>query len=117
MKIEINGVIGDDQLETERLIFKVLEDDNLANHAVLDSQSSLFGRIPKKDRHVFWFPSREVKAGDTVILYTKRGKPGFMDKDETRHVFYWNLDNGIWTSKNDSAILVCVTSWGIKKVV
>jgi len=117
MSIEINGVLGDDHIDTERLILKVVEDDNLTNYAVVDSQSTMFGRIPKKDRHIFWFPSREVKKGDTVVLYTKRGKPGFLDKDETRHVFYWNLDKGIWTSKNDSAILIRIMSWVSKKVI
>jgi len=117
MNIEINGVIGDDHIDTERLIFKVKQDDNLSDYVVVDSQSTMFGRVPKKDRHIFWFPNREVKKGDTVILYTKRGKPGFMDKDETRHVFYWNLDNGIWTSKNDSAILLHISNSGVKKVV
>lgn len=117
MNVEIKRVIGDDHIDTERLILQVTGGDNLSNYAVVDGQSTMFGRVPKKDRHVFWFPSREVNAGDTVILYTKRGKPGFLDKDESRHVFYWNLDEGIWTSKNDSALLIRMMDWTVKKVV
>ncbi len=117
MNIEIHGVIGDDHLDTERLILKVNQDDNLANNAIVDSQSTIFGRVPKKNRHVFWFPNREVKAGDSIILYTKRGKVVAPVKGEQRHLFYWNLDDGIWTSKNDSAILIRMHDWALKKVM
>jgi len=117
MSIEINGMIGDDHLGTERLVLKVLIDDNLSNYILIDSQSTTFGKIPKSDRHVFWFPNREVKKGDTIIVYTKRGKPSKTAAEDGRHVFYWNLDNGIWTSKNDSAVLVRIMSWTLKKVV
>ena len=47
---------------------------------------------------VFWFPDKEVEAGDLVVLYTKRGARSERAQDSggTVHFFYWGKPNPMW---------------------
>lgn len=94
----------------ERIIFKVLEDCNLSYYLLLDNSYDKEGRVSNTHRHCYAFPNVNVKRGDYVVLYTRRGyKTSFNNRAQTTtYVFYWGFDENasVWNSAVDKVFLI-----------
>lgn len=118
MNVEIKYIQDAGIPDKERLVLKVLKDDDIGYYAIFNTV--FIGENVSTDvKNTFWFPDKQVRAGDVVVLYTKKG-----DKKErvnlsgsTSHFFFWGLDKTIWAGKDDAVVLLEVKTWGAKKAV
>jgi len=113
MKLQIIRIADRGVPNNERLHLTVLADATLSYYVVL--KSTIMGNegVMNSSLLSFWFPTVQVKAGDQVILYTKTGKNSSekTTSGNTNHFFYWGLNNTLWNSPTDCAVLIEVNSW------
>ena len=76
--------------DDERLVLKVLRNCNMNEYVVFDTTFDENGVVSNKHRHLYVFPQIDVKANDTVVLYTKRGTYStiYNDNGTTSYFFY-----------------------------
>ena len=56
--------------------------------------------VERSHKYTYVFPSYNLKAKSTVILYTGKGK-------NTASALYWGRSAGAWTDTGDTATLYC----------
>ena len=117
MKLEILQIKGNSDKEKERVIFKVLQTCNLGSYIVALSQELSDGIYSSRINNVFWFPDKEVKENDLVVLYTKLGSQNSIvnENGTTTHFIYWGLDNTL-TSDDKSCIVLLEAKWRFKSI-
>lgn len=113
MKLKIIEIIDRGVADKERLWLKVLQETDMTYYIVFDTSYISANSISNFSRHTYWFGSKTVKSGDTIVLYTKEGTPSSKQNADgtTTHFFYWGLDKAIWNKKGDCAVLFEVSSW------
>jgi len=119
MKLKIKSIKDAGIVEKERLILKVLQEDDIGYYVVFKTTSFEDDSISNKVRYAYWFPDNQVRTGDLVILYTKSGRESKKFNPLsgiTSHFFYWGLEKTIWNEKNDSAVLLEVKDWDNKRL-
>jgi hypothetical protein len=119
--ISIIGVSDKGNLESERVILKVLKDCNLVNYVVVDATYNDDNSISDRNRHIFWFPNWAVKQNDYVLLYTKPNQERFLrtiiDKQgRTIHSFYWGMKKTVWNQNDDAVTLMNINRVSFKNV-
>ena len=57
--------------------------------------------------YCFWFPDKEVKKDDLIVLYTKKGKSSVKTNPSgnVSHFLYWELDQSVW--REDRVAVLC----------
>ena len=117
MKIEIVKILERGGANQERLWLKVISNTDLKYFIVFDTTYTAPNSISNLQRHAYWFKPKDVKAGDYVVLYTKKGTPSEVinENGTTTHFFYWGLDKTIWNDTGDCAVLFEVNSWQTSK--
>lgn len=117
MKLEIKRILDRGIANKERLWLKALVDTSLEYFIVFDTTYTSETTISNLQRHAYWFRSKKVNAGDSIVLYTKSGTPSEVDnQDGTKtHFLYWGLQNTIWNKKEDCAVLFEVNTWQTSK--
>lgn len=119
MKIQIKYVKDAGNIDKERVVLKVLDNNvNIGNYIVCDTTYISENEISNKLRHIFWFPDHEVKKGDLIVIYTKTGIEKTMDNKSGNitHFFYWELDRTVWNIDEDAVTLISIKDWISKKV-
>lgn len=113
MKIEIHKILDKGIEKKERLWLKVLNDTNLSYYIIFDTTYTSETTISNVQRHAHWFKPRKVKAGDSIVLYTKKGYTSTnLNKDGSiTHFIYWGLNKTIWNKDGDCAVLFEVNTW------
>lgn len=115
MNIDISKIIGKDALETERIVLNVLLDTDIGRYAIFktginirDNKKIINNRVHK----TYWFPDKNVKTGDTVVLYTKSGLSSERKNTDgtTTHFFYWGMKELTWND-NSGSVLVSIPEW------
>jgi hypothetical protein len=97
---------------SEYFCFRAAQDCNLGHYMVADNTFDAKGNPSNKLRHVFAFPSHNVKQNDLIVLWTKDGKNN-VGKDTAggpQHNFFWNLKENVWNVNGDTAHLIDVRS-------
>ena len=119
MNVKIRAVRDAGDPDLERLVLNVFRPDDIGDYAVFDTTYTDDGRVSNKLRHSFWFPDKRIAAGDTVVLYTKRGRANEKKNSSgaTSHFFYWGLDVTVWNEGGDCAVLLHVPEWTSYRVV
>lgn len=113
MSIEIK-YIKDKNSNSERVVFSVNKDCNIGSYLVfLTKRTGSDSFSLNTLKHPFWFPDKEVKEKDLIILYTKPGKTSQKtNKDETiSYFFYRKINEPIFKEDNDIVLLVEADSW------
>ena len=106
---------------SERLVLEATSNDNIGRYIVLDSTYEASGGISNHFRHVYWFPDQDVKKGEKVILYTKKGikdyefKPPNKEVNVGTHFFFWGVDHNVWNDNADSVTLIEVADFDFKQ--
>lgn len=118
MDVKISGILNRGT-DDERLVLKVLRNCNMNEYVVFDTTFDENGVVSNKHRHLYVFPQKDVKANDTVVLYTKRGNYStiYNDNGTTSHFFYWNLDIHVWNNEGDIVYLVHYDCVDMRRVV
>jgi len=87
--LEIQGVIGVGDLDTERVILKHIG----------DVEVSLLGwQLQDQDGHVFTFPALTIFSGGAVTIFSRVGTSTVVE-------LYWGLDEPIWTPGEKAFLL------------
>lgn len=118
MNIEINKITDAGSLENERIILKVLIDDELGFYGAFKTKKTGTTTVSSSIKATYWFPDRQVKKGDLVVLYSKSGvNTERKNKDgSTSHFFYWGLSSATWNNPEDSVVLFKIDEWEYKSV-
>jgi hypothetical protein len=120
MKLKIEKVIDYGTHASERIEFSVVTNCNLHYYIVADTSYTSESTISNKMRHTHWFKNKDVKAGDKVILYTKKGTASSTTINggkNTQYTLYWGLDNYVWNNSGDAALLFEINTWKTTQVV
>jgi hypothetical protein len=117
MKLEINQILDRGDQQQERLWIKVLNDTDLSFYIVFDTTYTSESTISNIQRHAHWFRPRKVKAGDSVILYTRPGQFSTSQNPDgsTNHFLFWGLGRSVWNEEGDCAVLFEVNSWSTRR--
>ncbi len=106
--------ITDKGTTKERLILKALVDLDIGRFAIFRGEKSATG-ITNKVYNTYWFPDKQVKAGDLIILYTGKGVSSsrISANGNEYHFFYWGLSSPIWNLRSVATVLVSVPEWKV----
>ena len=115
MKIKLRSIAGKGSPQKERITMKVLSNCNVGDYMLMRTGYE-GGEVTIDVKDAYWFPYKEVSAGDLIVLYTKTGKIGEkpLKKSGTAHFFYWGLDAAIWSSHKVAAVLLNAPTWDSK---
>jgi len=112
MKLEIRSFADAGQQQKERLVIRALSDVDVGDYLVLCSTVTSDGKAVAGTRTAYWFPDKQVKSGDLVVLYSKRGTRGEkqLESGATAHFFYWGREDTLWPGGN-GAVLMRASEW------
>ncbi len=118
MNIAINKTVDRGDLEKERIIFAVKDDDFLGAYLVFKSKKTGEKMVSSKTEATYWFPDKEVKKGDLVVLYTKVGINTEKKNTDgtTSFFFYWGLTDSLWNDSVDAVVLTRLQEWSFRIV-
>ncbi|NCD70962.1 hypothetical protein [Mucilaginibacter agri] len=106
---EIQSVINGSKPVEELVILTATGNINTKGFALVDRTFDEDGKVSNEFRHIFVFPSLEVKAGERVVVCTAKGKSGpkTLDNGEKIHALYWGSDDCVWNDNGgDTATLI-----------
>jgi hypothetical protein len=118
MKIKIHSIENKGDLDSEVVWLDVVEDvTDLGYYMVCDTTYTDDNHISNELRHAYWFPTKAVKKGDWIALYTKNGTNGTSSnkRETTTHKFFWKLGRTVWNKDGDCAVLFQLTTWKTKR--
>lgn len=119
MKVDIIGILDRGISNKERLYLKANNSINLNYFIVFDDSfiTPNFSQVLNIPKRAYWFPSKDVKPGDNIVLYTKSGNDNSLLNSNgiTTHFFYWGLPQTIWNTETDCAVLFEINSWQTSK--
>lgn len=112
MNLKIRYFKDRGQLRTERVVLKVLADDNIGHYSLFRTLVQ-DGAVTNGVTHAFWFPDKTVRAGDFVILYTKEGTDSqtVSERGVTSHFFYWYQTSPMWEDSDFAAVALFTPDW------
>jgi hydrogenase maturation factor len=115
MNIKIRSIADKGTIQKERITMKVHSNCNVGDYMLMRTGYAN-GEVTIDIKDAYWFPYKEVSAGDLIVLYTKRGKQSEkpLKKSGTVHFFYWNIDAAIWRSNKVAAVLLHAPTWDSK---
>ncbi|MBI4132823.1 MAG: hypothetical protein HY473_01920 [Candidatus Sungbacteria bacterium] len=116
MKLKIKGIEDAGVLDKERAVFKASADEDVGHYIVFKTKKSGETKVSSRPSLTFWFPDREIKKDDLVVLYSKGGvnTSTTNTKGATSHFFYWGQNSPIWNHSNDAVVLLSVDEWDLK---
>lgn len=102
MSLEIININNKGTASEEYILLKAAKTINLNNYAVVDRTFDEEGNVSNIFRHFYRFPSQQVKEGEYVSLWTKKGtyQYGTTTEGNPVHRFYWGSDAAIWNDAN-----------------
>lgn len=114
--IKIKYILEGGIANKERLVLKVTGPDNIGLYFVFITTETKPGYISSFPKQTYWFPDREVKSGDTVVLYSGNGTNSQKVNADgsTTYFYYWGLAKTVWNSGNDTAALLKIEQWEYK---
>lgn len=117
MDLTITSVHGHGDASKEYVMLRVDRDCDLGDYILADTTYVGPNQVSNELRHMFWFPSKQVVAGDVVVLRTGTGRHvEEAQKDgSTKHRFYWELGSAVWNDTGDTAILIKIAEWDFRK--
>lgn len=112
MNIELKSIADKGDLKKERLVLRVTQDVNVGYFLVLCTGFS-GGQVNTGVSSTFWFPDKDVRMGDLVVLYTKAGTASekSLESGSKAHFFYWGRASAQWQSNERGVVLVHAPEW------
>lgn len=112
MNLKIKSIAEKGDFQKERLVIRVLNDTDVGDYVLLRTGLS-DGEVTTGVHNTFWFPFKNVKAGDLVVLYSKRGSQNEKELDGGRkaHFFYWGRTEALWGTHDKGVVLLYAPTW------
>ena len=113
MKAVCVGIYDRGSIEKERVHFRVLDNIDLVFFAVYDTKSVGVDRVEAGHKSCFWFSSKQIKAGENIVLYTRVGNPSSENRAECSvfHFFFRSLVQPIYTNQETRAVLFEINNY------
>jgi hypothetical protein len=109
MRFQIVSIADRGKPYLERLHLRVLVDSELAYLIVFATHyaAGLPNQVLSGTGAAYWFPTKQVKAGDSIVLYSGPGVNTETKSQDgsTNHFFHWGMPNTLW-HKPESTIVV-----------
>ena len=117
MNIAIDYIKDPGNLDKERIVFAVKNDEQLGKYLIAESVLLDNSRFSAKIKNIFWFPDQELKQGDVVVLYTKSGNNNANKNEDgsTIYFYYWGLSEPHLNDKKPCVVLF-ETSWEVRAI-
>lgn len=114
MNITIDYIKDSGNLDKERIVFAVKNDEQLGKYLIAESVLLDNLRFSGKIKNTFWFPDQEIKQGDIVVLYTKPGSSNISKNEDgsTSYFYYWGLSEPHLNEKKPCVVLF-EASWEV----
>jgi hypothetical protein len=113
MTIKITNFADIGTLEKERVVLKVLSDDDIGEYVLLVSRrhrsdDSNDISASSGPQIAFWFPDQTVKAGEFVVLYSKAGvsKSKALPDGRVGYFYYFGKSKTLWGDNSCVAVLL-----------
>jgi hypothetical protein len=73
--------------------------------------------ITKMFQDNYWFPSRKVKEGDYVLLFSRNGEDTEQKNNlgSTSHILFWGAPDAVWHEKDTEIALFELSGWSLEK--
>lgn len=117
MKIEIDYIKDFDDFDKARIVFRVNQVTNLGLYLVAESSQVGDNSISSGVKNVYWLPDQELKLGDLVVLYLKKGEKRSVTNNDgsITYFYYWGL-NKTFSPENKSCVVLFEASWMFKSI-
>lgn len=114
MNIAIDYIKDPGNLDKERIVFAVKNDEQLGKYLIAESVLLENARFSAKIKNTFWFPDQELKQGDVVVLYTKTGENNTNKNEDgsTTYFYYWGLSEP-HLNDNKPCVVLFEASWDV----
>lgn len=111
------GLENSNEPKGEYLRMKALCDLNSSDYIVVDKTFNEDGNLSNTFRHLYRFPSKAVKRGEFIRLFTSKDyKKYTQDNGAVVHQFHWCSDQCIWNDKDrDEAFVYKISRQGSVK--
>lgn len=108
MNLVIDYIRDAGNLDKERIVFKVEGNTQIGRYLIAETYLTEDAMFSSKIQNVYWFPDMELKTGDRIILYTKKGENNMSSNEDgtINYFFYWNLENSHLKSNNPCVVLL-----------
>lgn len=112
MKLKIRSVAEKGVEGKERLVIRVESHTNVGEFLVMCTGFAN-GSVNIGVTHTYWFPDKEVSAGDLIVLYTKSGtiSEKKLESGSKAHFYYWGEQGSLWSASNKAAVLLHAPVW------
>jgi len=119
MKLKIISIHNHGNYEKEYAYLKAVDDCDVGDFVLADTTYLTSGKVSNKLRHMFWFPDKEIEAGDAVTVWTQPGVNTTIRRDDGTklHRFYWGLKTAVWNDAGDGAVLLYAPEWQCFRVL
>lgn len=112
MNLKLKSIADKGDLPNERLVISVLKDSNIGEFAVFRT-GLVNGEIQIGVTNTYWFPDKQLKAGDLVVLYSKTGKISEkkLERGNMAYFYYWGQSQALWKTSEKAAVLLHAPAW------
>lgn len=111
MKTKISSIREAGNLQKERVVIRVESACDIGEYILLQTGFKN-GSVNTGVHKTYWFPDKPVRAGDYVVVYTKKGTNSEKPFNEaTSHFFYMGNPEPIWNIEGRSAVLMHAPEW------
>jgi hypothetical protein len=119
MELVITAIGDKGDLKSERIGMKVLKDCELKFYLLFKTEKIDGGGFYNRSKESYWFYPKKVKAGDKVVVYSKRGIDKSEEKSDgtTVHFIYWGLTEPIFTNENKIVVLSQINDWSMSNKI
>ncbi len=113
MRLQIVRIADRGVPNLERLHLAVVQEAALSYYIVLATRYQAPTAVVNKSVPAYWFPNRQVKPGDQVILYTGSGedKSRVEGNGSTTYFFHWGLAQTVFNDPLSAAVVVEAANW------
>lgn len=117
MNIAIDYIKDSGNLDKERIVFAVKNDEQLGKYLIAESVLLDNARFSANLNNIFWFPDQELKQGDVVVLYTKSGNNNISVNEDgsTTYYYYWGLTQP-HLNDNKPCVVLFDASWEVRAI-
>lgn len=113
MNIQIRNIVDKNNISKERVILKALANIDIGRFGIFRTGKNDRG-ITSKVYDTYWFPDKNIKAGDLVVLYTKSGISSETSNEDgsTYHFFYLGQTSAFWQD-DVACVLISIPEWQV----